>query len=81
MLKNPVLTSKAAVGDYQNILARHDEILNGLRQQSERVQMYNDQQVQARDQEKAANIEQEKIRMTNEQKQQELDIKRLALTS
>ena len=78
---NPVVTTKVANDHYQDILARHSDIVNGIQQQSDRVKLYNQTRAQEESKQKMDNLAMEKERMANEQKNRELELKRLALTS
>lgn len=87
----PVVTSRAADQNIENIRSQHADILDGLTNQSAKVQAFNQQkQVQAQQdaQMKAqAKTDQMKIdaqsrkdSMEMEQKNRELELKRMALT-
>ncbi len=90
-----VITSKKAQQDYLNIKSRHADILTGMTNQKMRVDQYNqqkDQQKMAMDQNQAtmqAEMDKEKMAqgtiqqkntMDFQQKQQELELKKIALS-
>lgn len=78
---NPVVTSKVANDHYNDIVVRHGEIVDGIRQQADKVAMYNQARTQEESQRRSDTLAMEKERMANEQKAKELEIKRLALSS
>lgn len=83
----PVVTSKPAQKDFNEIVAKHADILQGMTTQSQKIQEYN-QQKNAIDAQKAAQDAQNQangMKSRNEQvalaqKQEELNIKKMALT-
>ena len=77
----PIVTSKVATDHYNDIIARRIDIVSGIRQQADKVALYNQTRAQEEAQRKTDILAQEKDRMANEQKNKELEIKRLALSS
>lgn len=86
-----VVTSDAATQDYAKIQATHADILNGMTAQSARVNVYNQQKQLERQNKEVVDAsaareretlqsEQQKDQMAFQQKSQELEIKRQALS-
>ncbi len=76
---NPIVTSRVANDHFNDILVRHADIVSGINNQAEKVKMYQDHQGAMAAQNTATNVQMEKDRMASEQKDKELELKRLAL--
>lgn len=92
MISPPVITSKIASKDFENIKAQHAELVRGIADQGIKVASYNQQKsadlqaqqtmkMQADKEKSVADTQAQKDAMTFSQKQAEIDIKRAALSS
>lgn len=86
-MSTPVVTSRAAQKDYERIQSRHQDILSDLAQHTERVKVFNQEKAlqDAAEQEAMLNKQAQQEKSQNDktalqQKSDELEIKKMALT-
>lgn len=81
MDKNPVtiVNSKVASDDLNKIRLQHADILMGMQNQAQKVAQFNQDRMMADKEKKSLDAQTNKDNIENIRKQQELDLKRMAL--
>lgn len=76
----PVITSRPAQKQYANIQSQHQDLLTGIQAQSERVRQVNETRDANRMASVAAQEQAQNAKITLQLKQQEIELKRAALS-